>query len=181
MLKKQITAKASFVNDSKVGDHHAIIPTEQAPSYLHMSNEEKKVYDMVVRRFLAVLYPSCEYEETVIAGMIEGEAFYAKGNRTIHRGWKAVYENPVEDEEETDAESVKEQTLPQLEKGSRLGIDRAEVTTGKTKPPAPFNEATLLSAMENPVKYLQTKNGLAAKTLGETGGLGNRGYTGGYH
>lgn len=74
LLKKQITAKASFVNDSKVGDHHAIIPTEQAPSYLHMSNEEKKIYDMVVRRFLAVLYPSCEYEKQLLLGMIRGRS-----------------------------------------------------------------------------------------------------------
>lgn len=169
LLKKQITAKASFVNDSKVGDHHAIIPTEQAPSYLHMSNEEKKIYDMVVRRFLAVLYPSCEYEETVITGMIEGEAFYAKGNRTIHRGWKAVYENPVEDEEE---EELKKQELPAMEKGQKEDVSAIRITEGKTKPPARFTEGTLITAMENPVKFMESSDRQMAKTLGETGGLG---------
>ena len=140
----------------------------------HMTIDERRVYDLVVRRFLAVLYPPFVYEQVTVKGEVAGETFLAKGKQILSVGWKEVYEggNVLEDEEETDAESVKEQTLPQLEKGSRLGIDRAEVTTGKTKPPAPFNEATLLSAMENPVKYLQTKNGLAAKTLGETGGLG---------
>ena len=169
LLKKPIAAKASFVNDSKVGDHHAIIPTEQAPSYLHMSNEEKKIYDMVVRRFLAVLYPPCEYEETVITGMLEGEAFYARGNRTIQAGWKAVYENPVEDEEE---EELKKQELPAMEKGQKEEVSAVRITEGKTKPPARFTEGTLIKAMENPVKFMESSDRQMAKTLGETGGLG---------
>ena len=174
LMAKPIKANASFVDNKKVSDHHAIIPTEQFVQLDHMTIDERRVYDLVVRRFLAVLYPPFVYEQVTVKGEAAGETFLAKGKQILSVGWKEVYEggNVLEDEEETDAESVKEQTLPQLEKGSRLGIDRAEVTTGKTKPPAPFNEATLLSAMENPVKYLQTKNGLAAKTLGETGGLG---------
>ena len=174
LMAKPVKANASFVDNKKVSDHHAIIPTEQFVQLDHMTIDERRVYDLVVRRFLAVLYPPFVYEQVTVKGEAAGETFLAKGKQILSAGWKEVYEggNVLEDEEETDAESVKEQTLPQLEKGSRLGIDRAEVTTGKTKPPAPFNEATLLSAMENPVKYLQTKNGQAAKTLGETGGLG---------
>ena len=174
LMSRPIKANASFVDNKKVSDHHAIIPTEQFVQLDHMTIDERRVYDLVVRRFLAVLYPPFVYEQVTVKGEAAGETFLAKGKQILSAGWKEVYEggNVLEDEEETDAESVKEQTLPQLEKGSRLGIDRAEVTTGKTKPPAPFSEATLLSAMENPVTYLQTKNAQAAKTLGETGGLG---------
>lgn len=101
-----------------------------------MTIDERRVYDLVVRRFLAVLYPPFVYEQVTVKGEAAGETFLAKGKQILSAGWKEVYEggNVLEDEEETDAESVKEQTLPQLEKGSRLGIDRAEVTTGKTKP-----------------------------------------------
>lgn len=169
LLRQNIQGKASFVNDSKVSDHHAIIPTEQAPSYIHMSNEERKIYDMVVRRFLAVLYPAYEYEETTLVGGIAGENFHARGNRELKAGWKAVYESQVEDEEEED---LKRQNLPAIQKGQQLSISNVRMTEGKTKPPARFTEGTLLSAMENPVKYMESGDKQMAKTLGETGGLG---------
>ncbi len=169
LLRQNIQGKASFVNNSKVSDHHAIIPTEQAPSYIHMSSEEKKIYDMVVRRFLAVLYPAYEYEETTLVGEIAGESFHARGNRELHAGWKAVYESQIEDEEE---EELKKQNLPVIQKGQQLSVSNIRVTEGKTKPPARFTEGTLLSAMENPVKYMESSDKQMAKTLGETGGLG---------
>ena len=87
------------------------------PNYIHMSNEETKIYDMVVRRFLAVMYPAYEYEESVLTGAVEGEHFYARGTRPLHMGWKAVYENQSEDEEE---EELKRQNLPVMTK--RAGI-----------------------------------------------------------
>ncbi len=169
LMRQNIQGKAFFVNDSKVNDHHAIIPTEQAPSYIHMSNEEKKIYDMVVRRFLAVLYPAYEYEETMLVGEIAGEVFYARGNRELQAGWKAVYDSQAEDEEE---DELKKQNLPALRKDQQLSVSNIRMTEGKTKPPARFTEGTLLSAMENPVKYMQSNDKQMAKTLGETGGLG---------
>lgn len=169
LLRQNIQGKASFVNDSKVSDHHAIIPTEQAPSYIHMSNEEKKIYDMVVRRFLAVLYPAYEYEETTLVGEISGENFHARGNRELKAGWKAVYESQMEEEDE---EELKKQNLPVIKKGQQLSVSNVRMTEGKTKPPARFTEGTLLSAMENPVKYMESSDKQMAKTLGETGGLG---------
>lgn len=134
-----------------------------------MSNEEKKIYDLVVRRFLAVLYPHYEYEETTLEGEIAGESFWARGNRTLSAGWKSVYENPSEDDEE---EELKKQDLPAVTKDQELSVSNIRRTEGKTKPPARFNEATLLSAMENPVKYMESGDKQMAKTLGETGGLG---------
>ena len=169
LIRRELPKKPAFVNDAKVSDHHAIIPTEQAPNYIHMSNEERKIYDMVVRRFLAVMYPAYEYEESVLTGAVEGEHFYARGTRPLHMGWKAVYENQSEDEEE---EELKRQNLPVMQKGQEFSISNIRMTEGKTKPPARFTEGTLIAAMENPVRYMESGNKEMAKTLGETGGLG---------
>lgn len=169
LIRRELPKKPAFVNDAKVSDHHAIIPTEQAPNYIHMSNEERKIYDMVVRRFLAVMYPAYEYEESVLTGEVAGEYFYARGTRPLHMGWKAVYENQSEDEEE---EELKRQNLPVMQKGQEFSISNIRLTEGKTKPPARFTEGTLIAAMENPVRYMESGNKEMAKTLGETGGLG---------
>lgn len=169
LIRRELPKKPAFVNDAKVSDHHAIIPTEQAPNYIHMSNEERKIYDMVVRRFLAVMYPAYEYEESVLTGEVAGEHFYARGTRSLHMGWKAVYENQSEDEEE---EELKRQKLPVMQKGQEFSISDIRLTEGKTKPPARFTEGTLIAAMENPVRYMESSNKEMAKTLGETGGLG---------
>ncbi|RFZ79658.1 DNA topoisomerase III [Lacrimispora amygdalina] len=166
----KIEAKPYFVDDKKVSDHHAIIPTEQFVQLDHMTIDERRVYDLVVRRFLAVLYPPFEYEQTELEVLIGGETLVARGKTVKAPGWKEVYETPDEDEDEE--QELKEQNLPSVKKGDLVkGISLA-LTEGKTKPPAPFNEATLLSAMENPVSYLETKDRDMAKTLGETGGLG---------
>jgi len=175
LAARPIRTNGSFVNNSKVSDHHAIIPTEQFVQMDHMTNEERKIYDLVVRRFLAVLYPAFEYEQTTLKATAAEEFFIAKGKVVKQLGWKEVYENAVDVDEEEDTQdgmAMKDQTLPGLPKGSIHAIERIEISKGKTKPPAPFNEATLLSAMENPVKYMETKDAAAAKTLGETGGLG---------
>ena len=166
LIRRELPKKPAFVNDAKVSDHHAIIPTEQAPNYIHMSNEERKIYDMVVRRFLAVMYPAYEYEESVLTGEVAGEHFYARGTRSLHMGWKAVYENQSEDEE------LKRQNLPVMQKGQEFSISNIRLTEGKTKPPARFTEGTLIAAMENPVRYMESGNKEMAKTLGATGGLG---------
>ena len=170
------TKKWSFVDNKKVTDHHAIIPTEQFVDLQTMTNEERKVYDLVVRRFLAVLLPAFEYDQTVFTGGLAGESFTAKGKIVKSQGWKEAYENLETDEEWEEADDLaaapKEQTLPSVKKGDSMPVAKVTVTTGKTTPPAYFTEATLLSAMENPVRYMESKDAKAAKTLGETGGLG---------
>lgn len=172
LMGKPIQADGSFVDDRKVSDHHAIIPTEQFVQLDHMTNEERKIYDMVVRRFLSVLYPPFEYEQTSMEAQAVGYTFAASGKRVIHSGWKEVYEGDYRDDEETEEQEMKDQRLPVRTQGERLTVEHSSVKDGKTKPPARFTEATLLAAMENPVKYLSTKDSQAAKTLGETGGLG---------
>ena len=172
LLSKPIHTNGSFVDDKKVSDHHAIIPTEQFVQLDHMTNEERKIYDMVVRRFLSVLYPPFEYEQTAMEGQAEGYTFAANGKTVLRAGWKEVYEDNFQEDEETEEEKLKDQKLPVFEKGQKLRITQVHMNFGKTKAPARFTEATLLAAMENPVKYLSTKDKQAAKTLGETGGLG---------
>lgn len=169
LMNKKIEAKPSFVDDKKVSDHHAIIPTEQFVQLDHMTVEERKIYDLVVRRFLAVLYPPFEYEQTELTLTVGKESFAAKGKVVKSAGWKEVYENQ---EEEAEEQELKEQNLPQLKKGDKLTGLVLTMTEGKTKPPAPFNEATLLSAMENPVAFMESRDKNLARTLGETGGLG---------
>lgn len=169
LVNQKIQGKPSFVDDKKVSDHHAIIPTEQFVQLDHMTVDERKIYDLVVRRFLAVLYPPFEYEQTELTLEIEGEILAARGKTVKAPGWKEVYENQDEEDEE---QELKEQSLPQLKKGDRITEFSVSLTEGRTKPPAPFNEGTLLSAMENPVAYMETKDRDMARTLGETGGLG---------
>ena len=172
LLNKPIQVNGSFVDDKKVSDHHAIIPTEQFVQLDHMTNEERKIYDMVVRRFLSVLYPAFEYEQTAMEAEAFGYVFAASGKTVKNFGWKEVYEGDYREEEDENEQEMKDQSLPVYKEGEKLKILDIRMKEGKTKPPARFTEATLLAAMENPVKYLSTGDRQAAKTLGETGGLG---------
>ena len=174
LTRKPIVTNASFVDNQKVSDHHAIIPTEQYVNLENMSSDERKIYDMVVRRFLAVLYPPCEYEEATVKVLAVGEEFTAKGKITKFAGYKEVYENISEEASfrEENANTEENQNLPKVSKNDILKPIVFVITEGKTKPPAYFTEATLLSAMENPVHFLEQKDKELVKTLGETGGLG---------
>ena len=175
LMNKPVQVNGSFVDDKRVSDHHAIIPTEQFVQLDHMTNEERKIYDMVVRRFLAVLYPASQYEQVTMEAKAAGETFAASGKVIKSMGWKEVYEGGADDDLEDEADDekkLKDQRLPEMKTGTRLKILKTSLNTGKTKPPARFTEATLLAAMENPVKFMETRDKEAVKTLGETGGLG---------
>ena len=142
-------------------------------------NNERKIYDLVVRRFISVLYPAFEYEQTTLKAEAAGETFTAKGKVIKAAGWKAVYADAVssgssasqydaygdyEDSEDFGEDfqnndmylKASEQALPVLHKGNTLTVTRTNITSGKTKAPARFTEATLLSAMENPVRYMSS-------------------------
>lgn len=170
ILTKPIKANKSFVDDSKVSDHHAIIPTEGYVNLSAFNDKERKIYDLVVKRFLAVLFPAQEYEQLTVQAQIGKEKFIAKGKTVTVAGWKEVYQNRFDDDESTD--DVKEQLLPRLEQGQVLKTKLIAQTSGQTKPPARFTEATLLSAMENPTKYMETNDKKLVDTLKSTGGLG---------
>ncbi|MEA3321355.1 MAG: DNA topoisomerase III [Bacillota bacterium] len=170
LLTKPIKGNKSFVNNEKVTDHHAIIPTEEAVLLSKLSDKEYKIYDLIVKRFLAVLLPPFLYEQTNITASIGAEQFVAKGKTVISQGWKEVFSSMEEQEDGSDG--LSDQLLPSLNKGDVLPVRKIELTSGKTKPPEPFNEGTLLSAMENPAKYMEQTDQKLVKTLGETGGIG---------
>lgn len=169
-LKRPIKANKSFVDNSKVSDHHAIIPTEESVFLGSMSDKERRIYDLVVKRFLAVLYPPFEYEQITLNAKIGEETFIAKGKRVISQGWKEVYKNDFDDEDSKD--EISQQILPDVNKGDILKTSTISGTRGETKPSSPFNEGSLLSAMENPAKYMAGENKDLIKTIGETGGIG---------
>lgn len=164
-----IKGSKSFVNNSKVSDHHAIIPTEQTVFLGNLSDKERKIYDLVVKRFLAVLSKPFEFEKIVVTGKIGSEEFSAKGRVTLSMGWKEVY-GDYEDEEELD--DMGSWVLAEFIVGKEVSVSKISMTTGETKPPARFTEASLLSAMENPVKFMKNADKDLKKTIGETGGLG---------
>ncbi|MDR7250297.1 DNA topoisomerase III [Bacillus pumilus] len=168
ILQSGVKAHKGFVNDAKVSDHHAIIPTEEELYPGVLSDKERKLYDLIAKRFLAVLMNPFEYEETTVIIKIGSETFTAKGKTVQAAGWKAVYDDSYEEEESAEAD----QHLPLLSEGQSLDVRQLKETRGETKPPARFNEATLLSAMENPAAFMQNEEKDLVKTLGETGGLG---------
>lgn len=172
LILKEKLAKASprFVNNAKVSDHHAIIPTEQGVRLSELEYGERKIYELVVKRFLAVLMPPFVYEEIKLAVHIGGQLFETSGRTVIDEGWKSVGRDLDAEEDEGDIGTGK--GFENICEGMSLHISDVKITEGLTKPPAFLTEASLLSAMEHPAKYMDNKDASLTKTLGETGGLG---------
>ena len=167
LYRKPLSTKY-IVNNAKVTDHHAIIPTEQPANFSKLTFDERNIYDLVVKRFLAVLSEPCEYDEVKVTLDIGSKSFYAKGKAIKKDGWREVYGSAT-DEEDEDAE-IKSQKLPELKQGMTLPVLNTKIVTGKTRPPARYTEATLLSAMENPSKQIADKKLKAI--IETTSGLG---------
>ncbi|MCL1788313.1 MAG: DNA topoisomerase III, partial [Defluviitaleaceae bacterium] len=165
-LRSPIRLGNNYVDDAKVSDHHAIIPTEHPVNISDLNGKERKIYDLVITRFLSIFYPPYEYENVSVKIKIGGEIFTAKGKTVLSQGYKAVY---MGDDDEDDGDN---QSLPSLKRFESIAVSGLKLTEGKTSPPAPFTEATLLSAMEFPAKYMDTQNKALADTLEKTGGLG---------
>ncbi len=171
LLKTPLTGNKSFVNDSKVSDHHAIIPTEQGINMSELEYGERKIYELVVSRFLAVLLPPCIYQQTEVTAVCAGEHFTVKGKIVEQPGWQEIKMSDQSAEGIEEKEEFAEH-MPEFTKGQQIVFTEGKITTGKTKPPVPFTEATLLAAMENPTGYMESNDKELKKTLGETGGLG---------
>ena len=147
------------VNDSKVSDHHAIIPTDVEHELDRFSPDERRVFDLIARRFLAVFHPPARYARTTIVTLVEEERFRSRGKITLEAGWRGVYGLESEDdkkarqqqEEDSEDESAE---LPPLEQGQAVKCVAAEVEAKETKPPPRYTEATLLSAMETAGKLI---------------------------
>ena len=160
VVKSGIRANKSFVNDQKVTDHHAIIPTEETVMLDRLDDRERKIYDLVIKRFLAVLSEPYRYQQTTVQVEIGGEQFSLRENSVVDLGWKRLYQD-----------SDDQIKVPSVKEGDVLDV-AVKLTEGKTTAPPPFTEGTLLQAMENPAKYIDTGSRAQTQTLKETGGLG---------
>jgi DNA topoisomerase-3 len=158
-----------LVDNSKVSDHHAIIPTEQPVMLSALSTEERNIFDLVAKRFLAVLSPAYQYEQTTVRVETSGEQLFARGKVTKSLGWKAVYDDRNTYESHNDDEDG-EQPLPSMHKSDKLKLLSVKSVNRKTKPPARYTEATLLSAMEHPGKFIEDES--LREALDRTSGLG---------
>lgn len=159
-----------IVNDAKVTDHHAIIPTEQYVDLNKLSREERHIYDLVVRRFIAVLSAPFEYDEVQVKITVGRYNFYTKGQSVKSAGWKALYDSSLADDDDDAEPDLAAQRLPALSQGAAASVKEVRVCAGKTSPPARYTEATLLTAMENPAS--QVEDGRLRDALKTAGGLG---------
>ena len=163
------------VNDAKVTDHHAIIPTEGDHDLERLNADEKKLYDMVARRFLAVFHPPARFERTVVETRCEEQLFRSRGRVMIEAGWRAVYGEeaappPAAEGEKPAAEGAepeKDQNLPPLKEGQAVTCAESEALAKRTKPPARFSEGTLLRAMETAGKLVEDDE--AAEAMKDAG------------
>ncbi len=169
ILRQKPIQTKYIVNDSKVTDHHAIIPTEQYVDLNKLTREEKHIYDLVVRRFLAVLSAPFEYDEMQVKITVGKHNFYTKGQAVKSAGWKALYDSSLADDDD-DGEDIRAQSLPALSQGAPVSPKEVRICAGKTAPPARYTEATLLTAMENPTG--QVDDGSLRDALKTAGGLG---------
>ncbi len=138
------------VNNSKVSDHHAIIPTEESVNMANLNTNEKRIYLLVVKRFLTCFFPDYEYKSIRSEFQCGDYSFSASGREEVNAGWKRVYQMIEEGEEE-------EQSLPAIKKGGEFICENTQMKALKTAPPARYTEAALLSAMENPSKFIEDK------------------------
>ncbi len=136
-----------IIDGSKVTDHHAIIPTDGQIHTVQLTEDEKKVFRLIAGRFLAVFYPHYVYEITKVYTFVEGERFLSKGTVILQEGWQAV--EKVFAPKAKSKKLGEEQVLPLLSEGHKVQTKWAKVLQKKTKPPSPYTESSLLSAMEN--------------------------------
>ena len=141
-------------DNSKVTDHHAIIPTGDSSNVVSINDYERKVYDLIVRRFLAVFYPDCEYTTTTVMGRAADVDFKAIGKTILKEGWRYIYNKMVTDKEEKEPSADGENTvLPKFTIGEQ-GRHTPELKQKMTTPPDRFTEAALLQAMETAGKFV---------------------------
>ena len=160
-----------FFDNSKVTDHHAIIPTGQNP--VNLTDMEKRVFDLVARRFIAVFYPDCKFSTTTVIGEADGIEFKTTGRQILDMGWRVIFAKPQTNlpdgmgENDTDP-AEEERTLPTFKKGER-GPHEPKLDEKWTQPPRPYTEATLLRAMETAGKFVdndELRDALKANGIG---------------
>src|SRR5438552_3427103 len=142
------------VDDARVHHHHAIIPTDVEHDLSAFSPDERRVFDLVARRFLAVFHPPARYARTTVVTLVEEERFRTRGKVTLEAGWRGVYGLEADAEAKGKEEDPESAELTQLERGQPVKVVSAESEAKETRPPARYTEATLLSAMETAGKLV---------------------------
>ena len=170
LMGKKLKKSKKVFDSSMVTDHHAIIPTGQNPQNVSLSHDEKRVYDLVARHFIAVFYPDCKFSTTTVLGEVEKIEFKATGKQILEDGWRVVFGGKSEssDNAENADNPDKEQVLPKFDKGEH-GPHEPSLTEKQTTPPKPYTEATLLRAMETAGKMVdneELRDALKANGIG---------------
>ena len=142
------------VNDAKVDDHHAIIPTDIDHDVSGFTPDERRVFDLVARRFLAVFHPPARYARTTVITLVEEERFRTRGKITLEAGWRAVYGVEPDHERQSEEEDSEGGEIPALQQGQTVRCIAAEIEDKMTRPPPRYTEASLLSAMETAGKLI---------------------------
>src|SRR5205823_11903150 len=142
------------IDDKKVEDHHAIIPTDIEHNVESFTPDERRVFDLVARRFLAVFHPPARYARTTVITLVEEERFRTRGKITLEAGWRSVYGLEPDHERQSEEEEREGGEIPALTEGQTVRCIAAELEDKMTKPPPRYTEATLLSAMETAGKLI---------------------------
>lgn len=151
LLRKNLPITKRIVDDAKVSDHHAIIPTEETVLLNQLSTEERKLYDLIVRRFISLFYPPARYDNVSVIVQVEGEQLHVKGTTIKDAGWREVYGADADDLSDDDHDGDTDDSsslLPELHEGDSVKVQRVHAQSGRTLPPKRYTEATLLSQME---------------------------------
>ena len=173
LMGKRLKKSKKVFDSSKVTDHHAIIPTGVNPQSVSLTLDEKRVFDLVARRFIAVFYPDCKFSSTTVLGVVgdgkQATEFKTTGKQILEEGWREVFGGRAERADDADKQDpAEEQTLPDFKQGER-GPHEPSLAEKQTSPPKPYTEATLLRAMETAgrtVEDEELRDALKANGLG---------------
>ena len=168
LLDGEIKAGSRLVNDAKVSDHHALLPTEQRADPQRLGADERALWEMIVARFLAVLSAPYRYKSITLITEVEGEQFLSRGIQVIDSGWKAI-EQSLSDRKEEEEDEVPHQELSSHRQGDTVQVAGTQVKQGFTKPPPRYTEATLLDAMEHAGRFIDDKQLRASIAQGGIG------------
>jgi len=146
------------VNDAKVTDHHAIIPTRSQHDTSKMGSDDKKVYDLVVRRFLAAFHPKAVFEQTTLRTVVGEYTFRTSGRIMLEAGWRGVYGEFPDSVQSGESGDNKDARLPKLEQGESVSTEKIESVEKETKPPRRYSDASLLAAMETAGKFVEEED-----------------------
>lgn len=164
-VERDITSDKRYVNTERVSDHYAVIPTETPPSLSELSEDEKKIYDIIVRSLIAAHYNPAEFSHTTIYTKVENHLFVTKGKQLLKEGWrKAMFDDTEENDKEDN------DLLPDVQQGQTAKIEKLIIKEGKTSPPKRYTEGELITAMKNAGSVLEDKE--IGKVLKSVSGLG---------